>query len=228
MFVHAKHPDQVTDEVLRGQIIDEYVETVHSAHYPHHAMTKAQVALLRAGIADPTVRKMAFVSESTIPIAPAGDVYECLMVDDRSWIDDDGFWPQRFAGLRVDSVPAEHFRKAANWLVLNRAHAWRCIEAEAEFVDAFAGVFAADEHYFASVLSLAGVDFSKEVRSQCATYVDWKRGGPFVFENLTEDELADARRASHPFLRKVPTACNLTALTTTALPSLQIYNDGLS
>lgn len=212
VFVHAKHRDQVTDEILRGRIIDEYVETVHSAHYPHHAVTKAQIALLRAGIADPAARKLAFVSESTIPIAPADEVYECLLADNRSWIDDDGFWPQRFAGLRVGSIPAEHFRKAANWLVLNRAHAWRCIEAEAEFVDAFAGVYGADEHYFPTVLSLGGVDFGTEVRSQCATYVDWKRGGPFVFESLSENELVDARRAGQVFLRKAPASCDISTL----------------
>ncbi len=132
-----KHPEQLSHDWLREHLIREYVPTVHSFYWPHNAIAKAQVALLRAGLADQTITKLAFISQSTIPIVSPDEAYDKLTSDDRSWLDREGFCEERYLGLKPGVIAREHYQKSSNWLILNRRHAWQCVTAEAQYMDAF-------------------------------------------------------------------------------------------
>ena len=94
IFVHAKVPDRIVSSLFANAVIPEYVQTTHGRDYPHNAHLIGMLALLREALRHPDIAKLAFLSESCLPIRPFGLCYQRLMIDDRSWICD---W---FAGSR--------------------------------------------------------------------------------------------------------------------------------
>lgn len=218
LFVHCKHPEQLSSDWLREHLIREYVPTVHSFYWPHNAIAKAQVALLRAGLADQSITKLAFISQSTIPIVSPDEAYYKLTRDDKSWIDREGFCEERYVGLKPGVIPREHYQKSSNWLILNRRHAWQCVTAEAQYMDAFVNSPAADEHYFHTILSIQGIDYERETWPRCGTYVDWQRGSPYVFESLSAEELEEMRQGGFLLVRKVAARAKILNITRRSIP----------
>lgn len=212
-FTLSKYPDQIGSAWLRDTLIEEYIETRHSEHFPHTGLMVGQTALLRAGLADPDCVKFVCISESCVPIRRFQYVERALLKDDRSWITH-GRWPQRYAMLpHRTPITQEQFGTSANWLVLNRRHAEILVRMEPIWMSHFESVVAADEHYPPTMLALNGADFETECHPQVPTYVDWNRDvpyrGPYQFETLTEGDIRQLIRVPYLFARKFPPSSDI-------------------
>ncbi len=212
-FTLSKHPDQLSELWLRDTLIEEYVETEHSIHFPHTGLMVGQTALLRAGLADQDCAKFVFVSDTCVPIRRFEYLDRELTKDDRSWISH-GHWPERYAMLpRRTPISAEQFGTSSNWIVLNRRHARILVEMEPIWMKHFESVLAADEHYPPTMLALNGIDFATECHPHVATHVDWSRGGPgfgpYQYEVLTNDDILQLIQVPCLLARKFPASSDI-------------------
>ncbi len=212
-FTLSKYPEEIGATWLRDTLIEEYVETRHSEHYPHTGLMIGQMALLRAGLANQECVKFVCVSESCVPIRRFEYVDRELTKDDRSWISH-GRWPERYAMLPHGTpITPEQFGTSANWIVLNRRHAEILVRMEPIWMSHFESVVAADEHYPPTMLALNGIDFENECRPQVPTYVDWNRDvpyrGPYQYGALTGDDIQQLIRSPYLFARKFPPSSDI-------------------
>ncbi len=212
IFVHAKVPDRITSSLFANAVIPEYVQTTHGRDYPHNAHLIGMLALLREALRHPDIAKLAFLSESCLPMRPFGLCYQRLMIDDRSWICD---WPSkppypvRFHFLPPQTLAEGHFLVSPDWIALNRRHAELLLANAPQYLEAFRTVPAASEHYPASILSVEGVHFETETTRRGITYVDWTRGGPYEFHRVTETDLETMLASPFLFARKFPADSNI-------------------
>ena len=70
LYVHPKHHDKVSDDILKGNIIDDLVETKHGF------LVEAMIKLMNAGLKDKDNKFFVFVSDSCIPIKRFDVLYE--------------------------------------------------------------------------------------------------------------------------------------------------------
>lgn len=212
-FTLSKRPDQLAGAWLCDTVIEEYVETMHSAHYPHTGLMVGQTALLRAGLADRECTKFVFVSETCVPIRRFEYVDGELTKDDRSWITH-GPWPARYAMLpKPTPITPEQFGTSSNWIVVNRRHAEILVEMEPIWMKHFESVVAADEHYPPTMLALNGIDVARECHPRVATHVEWHRDapypGPYQYKALNEEDIRQLIRVPYLFARKFPASSDI-------------------
>jgi hypothetical protein len=212
LYTLAKHPRRLGVGFLRDRLLPECIPTSHGSVYPHTGLAVGQVGLLRHALKDPAIAKFVFVSQTCAPIRGFDHAYEALTADDLSWITcEGGFWEQRYAMLpKHCGVRPQDFGTSSNWVALNRRHAEILVAAEKEWMPRFASVVAADEHYAPTVLKLAGC--ADQCKPYNVTHVDWSRGCPYTFDQITADDLARLSRGPHLLARKFSPSSNIAAV----------------
>lgn len=204
----CKHPERLANGFLKPTLIDEYVRTNHGGEYPHTGLAIGQTALLRAGLRTGCT-KFVFVSDTCLPIRRFEFVRGALTEDDRSWITH-APWEERYRMLpEWTPITREQFGTSSNWCALNRRHAEILVRMEPTWMEHFATVLAADEHYGPTVLALGGVDFAAECRPMSPTYVDWSEGPPHRFERLSESDVRKLAESPCLLARKFPPASDV-------------------
>jgi hypothetical protein len=75
-------------------------------------------------------------------------------------------------------IATDHWHFHDQWLLLDRRAAAEVLRED--LTERFSGVFAADESYFGTVLSLAGWNMGTEVVAKCPTWTQWgfQNSGP--------------------------------------------------
>lgn len=207
MFLHVKHPEQVRSDVLRRC---EQVPPLPTG-WGGISLVRATLRLLQAALEDRDATHFALVSESCAPVKPLAEILRRLALDGRSRIGWQGAAEMmechRQRRTAAHHIPVAWWRMQSQWMTLNREAAeWVCCE---DLTGRFEQVFAPDEHYFATVLALAGYPLEERVSRTPSTWVRWGTDAPVSWER------ADARLATELletpafFARKFRPGCDL-------------------
>jgi hypothetical protein len=193
VFVHAKQ-----DLPLRSSIFQDAVRvpTIPTA-WGDISLVRATLLLLKEALRSSDATHFSLVSESCVPIKPLGEIQRRLSVDGRSRIawQDSGemLASHRKRCAKADRIPSRWWRMQPQWMTLNREAAeWVCAE---DLTKRFEKVFAADEHYFATILELAGYPVEDRVSKTPSTWVRWGRQTPRRWDSVDArlaEELLDS------------------------------------
>lgn len=210
VFSHPKDPAAAAHGFLANTAIPENVET----KWGDISLVRAMLPLLRNGLADPSLTHFMFLSESCVPIRPWREMRRSLLNDPRSMIPYQGH--QEMSPLHLERIlkvrdlPAHTRRVHPQWILLDREAA-TCV-AETDLTGRFERVFAADEHYFGTVLALRGFP-NERIRRQAATWVEWKDagrdGGPKEVSQLSWELMRELSGFSGFFARKFPVGSDI-------------------
>ena len=168
VFVHAKFPERVKSPWLREKLIGKSFKP----EWGSVEITRAMLALVEAAIQGcPGARDMrlAFASESCLPIVSLSSAVAALWSSEKSWLDVK-FKPRNgYNGSsqwvpieRSPLVPAECVCKSDQWVALTRSHAELVCSlpkkvGHLDMWQAFRKSCASDEMYFATLLCCAGI-----------------------------------------------------------------------
>lgn len=205
--------------------VDELLEPQWSLHaknisrvvtwWGHNSLVEATRYLLARAFEDPANERFVLLSETHIPIWDPLTVYRVAMNQRRSSINayyhDDMNW-NRWTEKMLPVIPLNHWRKSQQWWTLIRSHAelvlldsdvfevfrQQCV-MEFDFQNYRHRKCFSDEHFFATLLSIKGVEDETIPFFATTTYVDWSEGGAhpksFLAEELTSDLLTNKLRS---------------------------------
>lgn len=141
----------------------------------------AELALLRAALADGRNRFFIFASETCVPVRPLRDLLHMLSLDGRCrmqvvpliLMEELGLTPHKVERAPVDGpLPPEEWLFHSQWLLLNR-EAVELIVANEVLLKCFEGVHAPDEAALCTILSVAGWPVGAKTVSQSTTWTLW-------------------------------------------------------
>lgn len=168
VYCHPKDPNDVDVPLLKEAVISENVATA----WGDVSVTRAILALLKAGLRDRENTKFVLCSESCAPLRPFKEIHAEITSHNKSYFDFMALsdYIHRFGDLRMD-IPLCNFKKHATWWILDRKHAQLCVAKQKYYLPAFKKVMVPDEHYFATVLW----NESKQAEVICkqTTFVNW-------------------------------------------------------
>jgi hypothetical protein len=175
VYSHPKDPEALTGGFLEGTAIADLIET----RWGDISLVRATRALLLEALEDRSLTHFAILSESCVPVRPLGEILRRLEIEPRPQFtvrDLKGAAPQHVERARkIAAIPAACWRFQPQWMLLDRVAAvWAAVP---DFTDAFAGMFAADEAYFATVLCLQGYPLEDLVLGKDSTWTHWEGGG---------------------------------------------------
>ncbi len=206
LYVHPKN-DISPNSFFARAIISQREET------RWENTMKAQIALLREALKDPTNTKFVFLSESTIPLVPFEEVYGHLLAHPLSeFAHEKNPDSHRKFGIITKGV-----RKNSQWIVLNRKHAQLMVD-DTELIIEFAQHPFDNEHYPSTFLAYRKL--LDEVVKKTTTLDIWKEGGPHphLFKDLPHDpfrkDLVKGIKKKYLFARKFAPTCDLAFLHT--------------
>ncbi len=175
------------------------------------SLVRAQLALLRAALADPRNRFFVFASESCVPVRPLRDLLRLVSLDGRSRFrvetTDELLERQPFKAARAtpeSRIPAGQWRFHSQWMLLNREAA-ELIAANAALLECFTGTHAPDECAFGTLLHAAGYPLEKKVAAQDVTWSLWPSlvsPHPETITQVTPDLCGDIAGSGAFFARK--------------------------
>jgi hypothetical protein len=199
LFHHAKHPEAVDSPALRRAVRVPTLPT----EWGGISLVRATLRLLEAALAECDATHFALVSESCVPIKPAGEILRRLAMDSRSRIAWEGFGEMSLSHRqrveKAKGIPLASWRMQHQWMVLER-EAVEWVTAE-DLTGRFENVFAPDEHYFATALAMMGFPLEERVRKMRTTWVEWLNGGLTTWSG-TDGRLALALRESPAFFAR--------------------------
>lgn len=210
VYVHSKN-DFPKTSLLFPFLIAERVDTSWT-----NTMV-AQVALLKAALADKANQKFVFLSESTIPLSTLDEAYSHFMSHTKSEF---SIFANPHGTSRMRSRKQELLKtvgklyKNSQWIVLNREHAQLMVDDQV-VLPLFSDFMCDNEHYPSTFL----YKHRDRVVSNSVTLDIWNEGGPHPheFQSLDSDRYAvrvfDAiRSGAFLFARKFSVSCNLAPL----------------
>lgn len=228
VYVHAKEAEEIRTPFLAQADQLEPIPTARG----DISLVRATILLIQAALEDPENEYFILASESCIPIRTFGEVYDEITKSGASWFGihkDDEITTMRYRRLKErDFVPRERFYKHDQWFVLTREAAEAVVKND--YTEVFANVFAADEHYFTTVLAKEGYPVEEKMLRRAPTFVNWDekeavyarmddpdkqfyRGvvttfRPKNYDVLTESDVEAARAKGCLFFRKVSASCD--------------------
>ena len=181
IYVHPKHHDKVSDDILKGNIIDDLVETKHGF------LVEAMIKLMNAGLKDKDNKFFVFVSDSCIPIKRFDVLYEEVFKIGKSivgkmflkkWNKGDGKKSGRYGDAvqkvkKTEVIPKRCFSKFSQWSILIRGDVEKIVVSK--YLKFFYVLNAGDEFYL-SILKCNTFDY----HDLPATYVDWAISDDFA------------------------------------------------
>lgn len=197
----------------------QYAENVTRVvtKWGHHSLVEATRNLLMAAFKDPANQRFMLLSESHIPIWDALTVYRLNMNEQRSYINSwwhDDMNENRWTRKMEPVVPLHHWRKSQQWFSLIRSHVSIILQDkkvykafhdhcvyEWDFDNMKHRKCFSDEHYFATLLSIQGLEGETVPFYATNTMVDWSEGGAhprsFRAEDVSADRIKDRLRSHH-------------------------------
>lgn len=173
IYCHPTQPEQVTDSLLKGNIIDKTVPTRHG----DASLVQASLNLFLQAYNDPENEYFILLSESTIPIVSFNQFIASLKrCRSRSIFSYRVAPPEsehygRLADIKQPELFSASFLHHHRWVILHRRHLAMLLDRPG--LSLFSNMFAPDEHYFMNALvHLKGVRLDEFV-NQHATFVNW-------------------------------------------------------
>ena len=228
VYCHPKFPSSVVSPFLCRGIVPNPIAT----NYGHISLVRATMSMLEQAVRNDSNALFVLVSESCIPLFTLPIVRRSLLEINKSMIwygvppDHDEEAGRRYASLKPPSfVSRDRFYKQSQWMCLDRAAAEFVLKSD--FTSDFEDMFAPDEHYFINVLQREGYPVQERVLSRPMTFVNWRdyesaqvpedivdgkivyreEIRPRMYEVVTQEDLAGARRIGDLFFRKVSPTC---------------------
>lgn len=197
-FAHPKYPTQVRQAPIAGNEIPDHIET----QWGTISLVKCMLSLLREAYQNQHITHFAYASESCIPIKSWQAIRSTLEADSRSMIDLTEYDRMRDfharRALAADSIDLQYWMLHPQWVLLNREAAEHILEHD--LTHRFADVYAADEHYFGTVLALTKFP-SERIRRCPTTWVRWQ-GSPVIFSSINNHLAVQLRDFPGFFARK--------------------------
>lgn len=172
---------------------------------------RVQIQLMRYAVADASVRKIIYVSQSCIPLYDFDTLYEKIMGHDFSMFE---ITPreQRAGGrfprydFLLEKFHSDEVVKHSNWIVLIRKHAQYLVENEPDVIGAFEelakeNVYSPDESVIGT--SLARKGWLHEIANHIVIHANWCSGGIHHFDQFTIFDLQQARLKGAVIARKM-------------------------
>ena len=206
ILAHAKDlEDLPADSLLGMNQIEERVDT----EWGQLSLVSATLALLKAGLEDAACTHFILLSESCVPVRPFSDLAESLRLDARSRMKTQPWEEVRRINIlkaqRLENLPGirkelAHFHD--QWICLSREDA-QLVTAK-DWTPSFERVFAADEAYFATVMSACGKSPRQSVANRAITWTDWVEGErhPREFGRVSPRAAAQIKDSGCFFARK--------------------------
>jgi len=204
VFSHVKNPDQLKGDFLKGTQIDAHFET----EWGEVSLVKASLALLKEALKDDSITHFALVSESCVPVQPLKRIILRLTHDPRSRF---GFrdWQKASAAskhraLKAPSVPQDCWRFHQQWWLLDRPTA--VFATRRDYTSQFRAMFAPDEGYFGTTLSMEGYPVDDLVNDLNITWTEWVEdiGSPLSHSKISKKNLREILNSDAFFARKFP------------------------
>lgn len=209
VFSHPKHPQSVSGGFLDGSVIADHHETA----WGDISLVRATRSLLLEALADPTLTHFALLSESCVPIRPLPEILRHLDLDPRSRF---GFRTLKQASDRhasrivsVPQVPIDCWRFQSQWWLMDRPAA--VFSATQDFTTLFEKMFAPDEQYFATILSMQGYPLEGNVVKRDITWTYWERdaGSPTSWPVIPNEKIRAILNSGAFFARKFPKGADI-------------------
>lgn len=178
--------------------------------YADISLVQAQNVLLNEALKDPSNEHFILVSGSCIPVKPFNYIYETLNPEYSyfSNTSQNRCFPRCNDALKY--VDRKYIYKTSQWCILNRKHA-SLMTTSRGYLKWFSKIHAADEHCY--ITSIMYNNLQDEIYTETdPTYVDWCRGDPYNYNNISDEELLSLVSSKHLFARKFNKSCDLSAL----------------
>lgn len=170
VFCHPKHPQNVTDPVLKPHVIAEHVDTCWGCI----GTVEANMLMMqRALSADVNNQHFVLVSESCVPLCPFATIYAALRPGTTYMsIFQQNF--ERYDKIIQPTFPKRAFTKhCAQGVVFSREHAEILVNTRHNYLPRWQQVHCVDEHYFCNVLRLQDPHFQEKTALVKITYDKW-------------------------------------------------------
>lgn len=213
IFAHVKEQEYLSESsFLKPHLISEQVET----SWADISLVQATLELLKAALEDSDATHFMLLSESCVPVRPFADLSYSLQLDPRSrmryepWAEmhkRDVLKAQRLEKLRSIRKELAYFQQ--QWMLLSREDAL-CV-TESDHTTSFAEMFAPDECYFATLLSMKGRNLRQHVANRATT---WKRfdpakAHPHEYAHISQSAVAQIAESGCFFARKFRAGSNI-------------------
>lgn len=239
LVIHAKNPEKIKSEWVKAHALKHS----HRPEWNSPEVVRAMLAVLTEAIKDETCGRFVFGTESCLPMYSLQETGKILFKDDMSWLQarntPESQWESAacFQSLDQTIIPQKNVWKSLpGWIMLTRRHAVEIVRlpvlVNADLITAWGpggqwnerkgGVFAPEEIYFATNLSILGYlrDNGKndvknpgdEVYRQRVTWAQWKKHGdanPITYTDFSVDLIRAFRQEGAVFARKFDkNSCN--------------------
>lgn len=211
IYSHIADPDARPGGWLEKARISEWLPT----QWGNISLVRAQLALLRAALQDPTNSFFVFCSESCVPVRPYRELLRVLKLDGRSRF---AWTPWSALGntdahktgrpLKAPRLPRTQWIFHSQWVLLNREAASLLVEDD--LMRWFENVFAPDECYPGTVLHAKGYPIQDRVVSTDVTWAEWQGGtSPVALSTVSHAFAAGLAVKGAFFARKILPGCDL-------------------
>lgn len=186
---------------------DKLVET----KWGTFSLVQAQNILLKEGLKDKMNKKFIFISGSTIPIKDFNYVFKINMEDNFSHF---SLYKNQLKIKRcnylINKLGRKNIVKVFQWCILNRKHCKMVVDNENIYKNFLQnGVYdydtcIPDEHHYITYLIMNGEkqNLIQHYFTNYNTYVDWFRGAPYEFKQISDKELNYLLNSNFMFARK--------------------------
>jgi len=232
IYIHAKTPSAIqNDSWLKSKLIP----VSHDPNWNDIKIVQAMLSLIQFALKEKDITHIMFVTESCIPIAPLESLASLLR---RYGTDEDcccsflDYYSResprctRFdehACFHIEGLPTSAIYKALpGWCLLSKKHAELVINlpdklAGKELYPLFKSVWAPEEVFFPTALSLVGTLPGSEVVQRSIMWAKWderakgsQRAHPIVYDgNFGEKLVTRARNEGYMFMRKFKQKLNV-------------------
>ena len=237
LFIHAKNPEKIKSEWVKSHTLKK----TYRPEWNSPEVVRAMLAILSDAVKDDSCGRFVFGTETCLPMYKLQDAGKLLFKEDKSWLQarktPESQWESAACFQSVDQsiIPQKYVWKSLpGWIMLTRKHAIEIVRlpalVNADLIAAWGpggqwnerkgGVFAPEEVYFATNLSMLGYlrdnsgqqKLSDQVIRQRVTWAQWKRHGdanPITYSDFSFDLVKQFRLEGAIFARKFDqNSCN--------------------
>ena len=224
IYLHAKEPEKVSDNILKGHQIAKHIET----SWGSPSLVEANILMMEEALKDSDNKKFFIVSDSCCPIMSFADMYNMVMNDDKSILGIHKYNPnpERYDAIINPKFPKEQFIKhCGSGTMVNRKHAQLLVNSLDDFKNNWKNFHVPDEHYFGNALLSLDKDFKFNNNSYKLTFDTWqmddldksflnleeeiKKDGYINLKSVSNKGIDAMRKAGFAFMRKVGQDCKV-------------------
>ena len=213
VYAHVKHSDLLdANSFLHPFEIEEKIET----EWASPSLVAATLALLRTALSQGQATHFILVSESCIPVRPFNELLFSLKLDPRSRTNYEPWSELRKRNVakaqraeNIEFIRPEIAYFQDQWMLLSREASE--IVTSKDHLKSFDKVFAADECYFMTVLSLKGFSIRENVINKRLTWALWnaQAAHPRTHERVNPEVAAQISESGSFFARKFAPNSNI-------------------